>query len=299
MKRTFIKKGFLACIITLLAAASSFAQTITTGAVTPAAVCAGESISVPFTPATIPAGTSYTVQISNASGVFTTPIATATGTASPISVLVPSTAVGGAGYKARVISVTPAVTGTESAAFTVNAIPAAPVVVTPLNYTVGQTANLQATALTGATLNWYGTSATGGTSTAIKPVPSTATPGTEKYYVSQTIGTCESPRSEIVVNVTAACTTPAAPVVVTPLNYTVGQTANLQATALTGATLNWYGTSATGGTSTTTKPVPSTTTPGMEKYYVSQTIGTCESPRSEIVVNVAAVCATPAPVVVT
>ncbi|MCE7044523.1 T9SS type A sorting domain-containing protein, partial [Dyadobacter sp. CY312] len=172
------------------------------------------------------------------------------------------------------------------------------VVVTPLNYTVGQTANLQATALTGATLNWYGTSATGGTSTAIKPVPSTATPGTEKYYVSQTIGTCESPRSEIVVNVAAVCATPA-PVVVTPLNYTVGQTANLQATALTGATLNWYGTSATGGTSTAIKPVPSTTTPGTVKYYVSQTIGTCESPRSEIVVNVAAVCATPAPVVVT
>jgi hypothetical protein len=178
--------------------------------------------------------------------------------------------------------------------------PAAPVVVTPLSYTVGETATLTATAISGATLNWYGTSQTGGTASATKPVPSTAAVGSTTYYVSQSVGTCESPRSAIVVNVAAACTTPAAPVVVTPLNYTVGQTADLTATAITGATLNWYGTASTGGTASATKPVPSTAAVGSTTYYVSQSVGTCESPRSAIVVNIAAACTTPAaPVVVT
>ncbi len=180
--------------------------------------------------------------------------------------------------------------------------PAAPVVVTPLNYTVGQTATLTATAISGATLNWYGTNASGGTASATASVPSTAAVGSTTYYVSQSVGTCESPRSAIVVNVAAApCTTPAAPVVVTPLNYTVGQTATLTATAISGATLNWYGTNVSGGIASATAPVPSTAAVGSTTYYVSQSVGTCESPRSAIIVNVAAApCTTPAaPVVVT
>jgi hypothetical protein len=50
---------------------------------------------------------------------------------------------------------------------------------------------------------WYGTNATGGTSSATAPIPSTATTGTTNYYVSQrnTSTSCESDRVSITVTI--------------------------------------------------------------------------------------------------
>jgi hypothetical protein len=82
------------------------------------------------------------------------------------------------------------------------AAPPAPIVISPLNYCQGATAvPLTATPSAGGTLNWYGTNATGGTASPTAPTPSTATVGSTTYYVSQTVGGCESPRSAVVVNV--------------------------------------------------------------------------------------------------
>src|SRR4030095_7834588 len=176
----------------------------------------------------------------------------------------------------------------------VTALPAAPTVTTPVAYCVGDAATaLNATAAAGNTLLWWGTSATGGTSSPTAPTPSTATPGSTTYYVSQvTAAGCESPRASIVVNVTA---NPLAPTVTTPVAYCVGQTATaLSATASAGNSLLWWGTSSTGGTSSATGPSPSTATAGSTTYYVSQvTAAGCESPRASIVVNVTANPAAP------
>jgi gliding motility-associated-like protein len=60
----------------------------------------------------------------------------------------------------------------------------------------------------------------------------------------------------------------------------------LTANFLAGATQNWYGTNATGGTASTAAPIPSTTNIGSKTYYVSQTVGGEESTRVGIVVNV-------------
>ncbi|MEI7597581.1 MAG: PKD domain-containing protein, partial [Bacteroidota bacterium] len=49
---------------------------------------------------------------------------------------------------------------------------------------------------------------------------------------------------------------------------------------------NWYGTNATGGTASTTAPIPSTSTAGTTSYYVSQTIAGCEGPREVIIVTI-------------
>jgi hypothetical protein len=281
MKNTFIKREFLACIITLFAVASSFAQTIVTGAVTPAAVCAGESVSVPFTSASIPTGTSYTLQISNASGVFTTPIATATGTTSPISVVLPTSAATGAGYKARVISVTPAVTGTESATFTINAIPAAPTTTATLSYAVGAVApDLTAT---GTALKWYDSADAPLTGA---PTPTTTAAGTQTYKVSQTVGGCESAKAIITVNIT--CAPPAAPTTTASLSYTVGAVA-LPLTA-TGTALKWYSST---DAPLSGAPTPTTTTAGTQTYKVSQTVGGCESAKAIITVTITA-CVPPA-----
>ncbi|MBM6498169.1 lamin tail domain-containing protein, partial [Flavobacterium macrobrachii] len=84
-------------------------------------------------------------------------------------------------------------------------LPAAPIVTTPVNYCQNAVASpLSATPIVGGTLNWYGTNSSGGTASSTAPTPSTATVGLTTFYVSQTVGGCESPRAAIVVNVTAS-----------------------------------------------------------------------------------------------
>ncbi len=117
--------------------------------------------------------------------------------------------------------------------------------------------------------------------------------GTTTYYVSQSVGSCESPRSAIVVNVAAAvCATPA-PTVSSPVNYTVGATAS--ALTAIGTNLKWYA-AASGGTALASAPVPSTSVAGTTSYFVSQTLNNCEGPRAELKVMIAG-CSTPAPTV--
>src|SRR5262249_25275898 len=122
---------------------------------------------------------------------------------------------------------------------TVNAVPAAPTVTTPVTYCVGQTAT--PLTATGTNLLWY-TVATGGVGSATAPTPSTAAAGTTSYWVSQTNASgCEGPRAQINVTVNAV---PAAPTVTTPVTYCVGDAAT--PLTATGTNLLWY-TVATGG----------------------------------------------------
>jgi hypothetical protein len=127
-------------------------------------------------------------------------------------------------------------------------------------------------------LLWY-TAPIGGTGSATAPTVSTAAVGSTTYYVSQT-GNCESPRAAIVVTVNI---TPATPVVTATLSYCQGSpTVPLTAT---GTGLLWYA-AATGGTGSATAPTPSTSATGSTTYYVSQTTGVCEGPRTAITVTV-------------
>lgn len=160
----------------------------------------------------------------------------------------------------------------------VNAVPAAPSAPTPIVYC--QNATATPLTATGSNLLWY-TVPTGGTGSSTAPTPSTTTAGSTTYYVSQTVNTCESPRTSIVVNITA---TPAAPTVTTPVTYCQNATA-VPLTA-TGSNLLWY-TTATGGTGSSTAPTPSTAAAGTTTYYVSQTVNGCEGPRAliNVVVN--------------
>lgn len=153
----------------------------------------------------------------------------------------------------------------------------APTVTSPVNYC--QNATATALTATGTNLLWY-TTATGGTGNSTAPVPSTTTVGSTSYYVSQTQSCGESPRAEIVVIVNSV---PAAPVVTTPVVYCQNVTAS--SLTATGNNLLWY-TTATGGTGSSTAPVPSTANAGNTVYYVSQSNGGCESPRAAITVTV-------------
>ncbi|MEI6748394.1 MAG: DUF4082 domain-containing protein, partial [Bacteroidota bacterium] len=92
-------------------------------------------------------------------------------------------------------------TNTATTTIIVNTIPLAPVVISPLNYCL----NFAAAPLTasGAGLLWYA-SASGGIGSPVATIPSTVAAGTTSYYVSQTVGGCESPRSQIDVIVNAS-----------------------------------------------------------------------------------------------
>jgi gliding motility-associated-like protein len=93
-------------------------------------------------------------------------------------------------------------TATESVIITVNPLPAAPTV---SNVTYCQGATATALTATGTNLLWY-TVPTGGVGSTSAPVPSTTTPGTVSYYVSQTANSCEGPLAQIDVNVTPLTT---------------------------------------------------------------------------------------------
>jgi hypothetical protein len=155
--------------------------------------------------------------------------------------------------------------------------PSAPLVVSPVNYCQNQTA----TALTanGSSLLWY-TSATGGVGLSTAPIPVTTTNGSFDYYVSQTINGIESPRSLVTVIVSAA---PSAPTSNTTFAFCQGAVSN--ALTANGNALLWY-TANSGGTGVNVAPVPSTTTSGIQHYFVSQTVSGCESPRTDIPVTI-------------
>ncbi len=245
------------------------AQTITTGTINPLTYCAGISaaaVSVPFTSA----GnyTSFTAQLSNAAGSFAAPVNIGTGTVSPINATISAGTVAGTGYRIRVISTTPAVTGTDNGAnITINN-PAAPTATTPqtfcqiANPTV---ANLVATPLSGGTVQWYATAA-GGTALA----STTALTNGTTYYGSQTISSCEG-NARVAVSVTV--NNPAAPTGTASQPFCQINNPTLASIVTNPTTgIKWY-TAATGGTllPNTTALVNGTT------YYASQTVGTCES----------------------
>jgi hypothetical protein len=248
-------------------------------------ICEGPRTAMTVNITAVPLAPTVTSSITYCQGVTATSL-TATGT----NLLWYTTATGGTGSS---IAPTPntAVVGTTSyfvsqttgcegprATVDVTIVPGtpAPVVISPVAYCQGTTAT--ALGATGTNLLWY-SSATGGPGSATAPTPSTTTAGSITYYVSQTSGTCESPRASITVNVTAS---PLAPTV-TPVSYCIGAT-SLPLTAV-GTNLLWYS-SVTGGPASTTAPTPSTSTVGNTTYYVSQTINGCESPRAIITVTV-------------
>ena len=174
----------------------------------------------------------------------------------------------------------------KSKQITVKATSPLPVVsASSVEYCLNEPAKQLSAAGTG--LLWY-TVATGGTGSATAPTPSTNTPGTTTYYVTQTLANqCESPRVAISVTVHPI---PNAPGVTTPVQLCQGQSAS--PLTATGTGLLWY-TTASGATGTTVAPVPSTASIGTTIYYVSQTINSCESPRASVTVNVASLPGAP------
>lgn len=132
-------------------------------------------------------------------------------------------------------------------------------------------ANLTATGVTGAVMQWY-TAPTGGTALA-----ATTALVAGNYYVAQKIGNCESAtRTPVAVTLLPATPLPTA----TSQTLCAGNTiTNLVVTGTTGATFKWYA-ALTGGVEL------ATTTPLVAgNYFVSQTVAGCESLRLQVAVQ--------------
>jgi hypothetical protein len=106
----------------------SVTQSITTSAITGSPFCSGAAVSIPFTiSGSFTAGNVFTAQLSDASGNFASPVTLGTLTqtgAGTISGTIPSGTPTGTGYLIRVVSSTPAVTGSNNGTnLTINSLP--------------------------------------------------------------------------------------------------------------------------------------------------------------------------------
>lgn len=208
----------------------------------------------------------------------------------------PSTATAGITY----YYVSQTVSGYESPRqniiIVVNPLPQKPVIAqTVITHCTGSVAS--ALTASGSNLKWYNT-LTGGTGSAVAPVPNTSVAGSLNYYVTQTDSKgCESPRALITVNVINQLPLP---VVTAPVNYCLdGPAIPLVASATVGSGLQWF-TVSTGGAGTIDAPIPSTATSGIVNYYVAQTLTGCATgPRAIIPVNTSTIPTPDGPVFTT
>lgn len=147
---------------------------------------------------------------------------------------------------------------------------------TTQTFCAGTTATaLSASGAAGAEFNWY-TSATEGDVISDDVILTSGT-----YYVSQTVGTCESERTEVEVIINTVLI----PDVQPSQTVCTGSTLN-ELTYTTTGEVKWYSSESSAEVLNETDVLSSGT------YYISQTIGQCESERAPVtvVVNV-----TPAP----
>lgn len=181
--------------------------------------------------------------------------------------------------------VTETVAGCESnpAQITITIVPPppAPTVTGGATYCDGDPLNdLVATPGLGGTINWYSDPALTtniGTGTTLTP---TNTVGTTTYYVTESVGTCESAAATVDVIINP---TPAPPIPGNDTTYCIGDPIGpISATANGGGTLNWYSDAALTTNIGTGNTVTPTSIIGTSTYYVTETINGCESPAATI-----------------
>ena len=243
---------------------------ISTGTITGSPFCAGSSVTVPFTSTgTFNSGNVYTAQLSNTSGSFSSPVNigtfSSTAHSGNISATIPAGTASGTGYRIRVISNNPSVTGSDNGSnFTINALPAAPTGNTTQSFCASTNPTIADLSATGTGIKWYSTSS-GGTALASTTVLVNGT----HYYASQTVSGCESSSR---LNVTVSLTSPAAPTGSETQSFCASSNPTIANLSPNGTGIKWYSTSS-GGTAlaSTTALVNGT------HYYASQTVSGCES----------------------
>ena len=204
------------------------------------------------------------------------------------------------GASSQTVNVTPATTQnysvdvygicgykqTLTTTVTVNPVPPAPAIGSNQTICTGNTLNLSAATVSGATYSWTGPN--GFNSALQNPSISNVTSAAAgTYSCSVTVNGCTSPSSSIVVTVN---TTPAAPVVSSNTPVCTGNTINLFANTISGATYSWTGPGSF-ASSLEDPTRPSATTAMAGSYTCQVTVNGCPNSASTTVV----VNTTPAP----
>ena len=166
-----------------------------------------------------------------------------------------------------------------AASVTINPAPTAPAAPTAAGVTYCQGAAAAPLTATGTALLWY-TTATGGTGSATAPTPSTATAGTTSYWVSQTVGGCESPRTQVDVTVTAAPAAPTADAVTQPTCTVATGSVVLSGLPAGNWTINPGGITGTGASTTITDLAP-----GTYNFTVTNDAGCISAATADVVIN--------------
>jgi gliding motility-associated-like protein len=161
---------------------------------------------------------------------------------------------------------------TASTNVIINPIPSPPVAGNNGPLCLGETLNLTATTIAGATYNWTGPN--GYTSSVQNPVINNINPShVGKYYITVTVNGCTSPPDSTVFILK---TSPGRPTAGNNGPLCVGSTLNLTATTVAGATYSWTGPN--GFTSTLQNPVINNiTSANGGDYYVSSIVNSCPS----------------------
>jgi gliding motility-associated-like protein len=180
-------------------------------------------------------------------------------------------------------------TGTNSTiSVTVNPIPASPTVGSNSPLCAGQTLNLTATPVAGATYTWNGPNAF--TSNIQNPsIVGATTLAAGTYTVKAVVAGCTSANGtgNVVVN-----PAPAAPTAGGTATLCAGSTINLTASNIAGATYNWTGPNSF--TSNVQNPtIPGATLPATGMYSVTATVAGCPGPAGTFSVTVYGVPASP------
>lgn len=228
---------------------TSVTNTITTGAITGSPFCAGSTFNLNFTSSgTFTAGNTYTAQLSNASGSFAAPVTvgtlSSTANSGTISITIPPGTPSGSGYLIRVISNNPAITGSSSLAFTVNA----PVIPT-FNAIPNVCQNATAPVLPTSSTNAIPVSGTW------SPAVSTSAVGTTVYTFTPNVGECATTTTlSITVDPNVTPTFNAVPDVCQNATAPVLPTSSTNATPVTGTWSPAVSTAAAGTTVYTFTP---------------------------------------------
>lgn len=210
---------------------NSCTNSITTGTISPLAYCPGSSVTVPFTSnGTFTAGNVFTAQLSDAAGSFATPTnigtlaLTGTNPSGNIAATIPTGTPAGTGYRIRVVSSTPPVTGTDNGAdITVHPVPNTSAITPTTAVCVGDNVVYSVTATSGSTYNW---SVTGGTVISGAGTNSVTinwtTAGSQTITVTETNSNgCVGTPVTVTITVNS-CTVNITTGTITPLSYCAG-----------------------------------------------------------------------------
>lgn len=173
---------------------------------------------------------------------------------------------------------------------TINPSPVAPTAGANTPLCAGQTLNLTASTIAGATYSWTGPNSFS-SSSQNPTIPGATTLAAGVYSVIATVSGCPGPAGTVSVTVNPA---PAAPTAGSNSPLCVGQTINLTASAIAGATYGWTGpNSFTSNVQNPTIPGASTLATGV--YSVTATVAGCPGPAGTVSVTVNPIPGSPTP----